>query len=178
LKLVYRAMGALVLLALIFGLLVARFMLWPASDTPRHADAVVVLSGDHGDRLRMALHLLDEGVARTLVQVGSPDSPQASQLCSEQAAAFETVCLSPNPGSTRYQARAVADLMRDRGWNNVVVVTTTHHLTRARLLFERCSDRKMQFVGSKPAYDSSTSRTVVFHEMGGLVDALTVSRGC
>jgi uncharacterized SAM-binding protein YcdF (DUF218 family) len=178
LRIVLRAAAALGLLTLVLVLVGARLFLWPASHAPAHADAVVVLSGDHGDRLRLALRLLDKGVTRTLVMVGERDSDQARQLCAQGDPDFETVCLTPDPDSTRYEARAVAALMRDRDWHSLVVATTTHHLTRTRLLFRRCSDRKLSFVGSKPAYDRSTSVQVVTHEILGFIYAQTAERGC
>jgi uncharacterized SAM-binding protein YcdF (DUF218 family) len=178
LRIVLRAAAALAVLVLFFGLFVARLFLWPISHPPSHADAVVVLSGDHGDRLRLALRILDEGITRTLVMVGELDSDQARQLCAQGDPHFETVCVAPDPDSTRQEARAVAGLMRDRDWHRVVVATTTHHLTRTRLLFRRCSDRKLSFVGSKPAYDRSASVQVVTHEILGFIYAQTVARGC
>jgi uncharacterized SAM-binding protein YcdF (DUF218 family) len=170
--------------ALLLGILVvlsgitARLFLWPMSDVAKQADAVVVLSGDHGDRLRLARRLLAQGSTSTLVFAGQLDSDEARQLCAQQDPAYEVICVNPNPDSTRHEARAIAALVRDRNWETVMVVTTTHHLTRTRLLFRRCSDRTLLFMGSEPAYSRRTSLGVVTHEMLGLAYAWSLGRGC
>lgn len=151
----------------------ARLFIWPASTVPRRADAVIVLSGDHGERLARALRLVESGVAPTLVLAGEPDSQQARDLC-HAAAGYEVVCLRPQPDSTRAEARATARLVAERGWRRIAVVTTTTHLTRAGLLFRRCSDASVDMVKAHRA----PSVYFVVHEWVGLVQALTVERGC
>ncbi len=153
------------------------FFVFPHSDHPVTADAVVVLSGDNGDRLAAGLELMRRGVAPTLVLTGEPDFADVDRLC-QPPQPFEVVCLRPEPDSTRAEARAVGDLASDRAWRHVVVVTSTPHVTRSRVLFDRCVDGAVSMVASVPPPEVRSSRKVIGHEWFGLLYALTLGRGC
>lgn len=164
--------------ALLVAVAFARAFLWPAMDRPQHADAVAVLSGDHGERLELALSLIRGRVTRTLVFVGQLDSDRARELCERGDESFTVVCLRPQPDSTRAEARSFASLARSRGWRTIVVSTTTYHITRTRLLFARCFGGDVSVVGSPPPFDRATSVRAIGHEVGGLAYAVTIGRGC
>lgn len=155
----------------------ARLFVWPPQSTPRHSDAVVVLAGDHGERLARGLILMRQGLAPTLVLAGNPDSAQARDLCSSREP-FEVVCLPLTPDGTRYEARAAGRLAADRGWKKMTVVTTTFHVSRAGVLFGRCFDGRLDMVGAQPPYSFRSKVDAVVHEWLGLVYAETVARGC
>ena len=131
-----------VALALVVAWLVACAFLfvWPADDEPRSADAIVVLAGGKKQRLEKALELVGDGVARTLVisDGRDPDWPEANRLCNGARPELEVVCFRPDPYSTRGEARGVKRLAAEKGWKHLAVVTSTSHVFRARLLFERC----------------------------------------
>jgi uncharacterized SAM-binding protein YcdF (DUF218 family) len=157
---------------------VARFVLWPVQDEPRRADAVVVLAGDHL-RLGKALELMTRRVAPTLVISDglARGWRQANRLCRGGAdARFRVLCFRPDPYSTRGEARAVARMAAARGWRSVLVVTSTYHVTRARLLFDRCTGARVLVTGS--TYQRSLIPLEVFLEPAKLVYALVVARGC
>jgi uncharacterized SAM-binding protein YcdF (DUF218 family) len=172
--------GRLVLVLLVvvaaWAAVTARFVLWPEEQSPRHADAVVVLSGDHL-RLGKALELMARQVAPTLVisDGRAPGWHRANRLC-EGGARFRVVCFKPRPYSTRGEARAVARLARARGWRSVLVVTSRYHVTRARLLFRRCVDARVWVTGS--TYRRSLVPLEVFLEPAKLAYALVVARRC
>lgn len=149
---------------------------YPRSDRPTSADAVVVLSGDNGDRLAAGLVLMGRNVAPTLVLAGDPDFEQADRLC-QPPQPFEVVCLRPAPDSTRAEARSVGALAAQRSWRHVVVVTSVPHVTRSRLLFRRCVDGAVSMVASVPPPESR-GRKVLAHEWLGLLYAGTFGRGC
>jgi uncharacterized SAM-binding protein YcdF (DUF218 family) len=155
---------------------VVRFVLRPSQDSPRHADAVVVLSGDHL-RLGKALELMTRRVAPTLVVSDglARGWRQANRLC-RGGARFHVLCFRPRPYSTRGEARAVARMAAARGWRSVLVVTSTYHVTRARLLFDRCVGARVWVTGS--TYRRSLIPLEVFLEPAKLVYALLVARGC
>jgi uncharacterized SAM-binding protein YcdF (DUF218 family) len=166
------------LLVVAWAAVVARFVLWPVQDAPRRADAVVVLSGDHL-RLGKALELMARRVAPTLVISDglAPGWRQANRLCRGGARGrFRVVCFRPDPYSTRGEARAVARMASARGWRSVVVVTSTYHVTRARLLFDRCVDASVRVTGS--TYRRSLIPLEAFLEPAKLVYALVVARRC
>lgn len=149
----------------------------PRNGNPGRADAVVVLSGDHGERLARALELMGAAVAPTLVLDGEPDSQQAVDLC-DGGQPFEVVCLRPDPDSTRHEARAARRLASERGWRRMVVVTTSHHAIRAGMLFRRCFRGAVEVVAPAPPYGWRMSARQVVYEWLGMGAALTTRRGC
>ena len=153
-----------------------RFVLVPEQDSARHADAVVVLAGDDL-RLGKALELMTRRVAPTLVISDglAPGWHRANRLCRGRAA-FRVVCFRASPYSTRGEAEAVARMAAARGWRSVVVVTSTYHVTRARLLFRRCVDGRVSVTGS--TYQRSLIPLEVVLEPVKLLYALVVARGC
>lgn len=169
----------LFLLALAAWLALCAFLfLWPRQDSPGRADAVVVLSGDRDFRLPRALELMKDRVAGTLVisDGRDPKWPRANRLCSSGGDGFRVVCFKPDPYSTTGEADAVGRLARERGWSSLVVVTSTFHLSRARLLFERCFSGEVDAVGAH--YKWEYLPIALFTETGKLVHALTVQRDC
>lgn len=171
-----RLVVAAVVLMVLAGVLTAVAVLRPARDEPGRADAVVVLSGDHGERLARAKELLAAGVAPTLVLVGTPDSVENLEMCAGRTT-YEVVCLRPEPDSTRTEAAATAELARARNWRSIVVVTSTPHVTRARLLFDRCFPGTLDVVGADLPFGGARARSIMIHEWLGLVYA-AVPRGC
>lgn len=168
----------LMLVVVVILVLLAVRLVWPHTDNPGRADAVFVLSGDHGERLSKAKELLGAGVARTLVLDGEPDSLEAKGLCEGHAAPFQVVCLTPRPDSTRAEAQAAGSLVGQQGWRRIVVVTTTYHVTRARLLFGRCVKGAIAMVGASPPYGRGEVLRQLRHEWLGLVYARLLTLGC
>jgi uncharacterized SAM-binding protein YcdF (DUF218 family) len=166
----------LVLLVAAWAAVVARFVLWPVQDSPRRADAVVVLAGDHL-RLGKALELMARRVAPTLVISDglAPGWREGNRLC-RGGARFRVLCFRPRPYSTRGEARAVARMAAARGWRSVLVVTSTYHVTRARLLFDRCVGARVWVTGA--TYQRSLIPLEVFLEPAKLAYALVVARSC
>jgi uncharacterized SAM-binding protein YcdF (DUF218 family) len=148
----------LVALGLLVGLwlvAVAVLFVWPqANETPpAHADAVVVLSGGENQRLDPALKLVQRGVAPILAISSAFQDPRwtkAHRLCNGQDGRlrFKVICFAATPYSTRGEAETVTRLAKHDGWNRVIVVTSTYHVTRARMLFRRCFHGKLWTVGT------------------------------
>ena len=76
----------------------------------------------------------------------------------------------------RGEARAVARMAAARGWRSVLVVTSTYHVTRARLLFDRCVAAHVWVTGS--TYRRSLIPLEIFLEPAKLAYALVVARSC
>lgn len=114
-------------------------------DSP--ADAVVALAGPVRS-VDAALRLVRQGVARELVLSNGygPDDPQMKQLCASRPAGFGITCFVPDPSSTRGEARAIGRIARERGWQDVIVVTPTFHVSRARLIVGRCYRGRLRMV--------------------------------
>jgi uncharacterized SAM-binding protein YcdF (DUF218 family) len=148
-----------------------RLFVWPGTDEIQPADAVVVLAGGDGERLDRGLELVRDGVAPTLALSFGPD-----RLCLEPQP-FDVLCFRPSPEDTRGEAEAIGRMARERGWSNLVLVTSTSHVTRARLLLERCYSGTLQVTGATPRADLPGWVGAIVHEWGGLAEAL-VRRSC
>lgn len=165
-------------LLLVFVAVSARLFLFPSEDNPGRADAVVVLAGARKPRLARGLELMRSGVAPVLVISDGRDPlwPQANRLCRNGGGTFRVVCFRPDPYNTRGEAEAVGRLARRRGWGSVLVVTSTFHVTRARMLFERCIDGEVDAVGAP--YAKKRVPKYVLSEWVKLSYALTLGRDC
>ena len=165
--------GTAVLLGL-FVVATARLFLWPPSDRPTRADAVVALGGDPGQlRAKQAIRLAMQGVAPIVVVSlgGQPPAP-----CPKRVSGVEIDCFRADPLNTRGEAEYVAALAARRHWNRLVVVSERTQTTRARMLFERCTRATLVMVpvadpGGRLAYD-------VAYEWAALAKALVVVRSC
>jgi uncharacterized SAM-binding protein YcdF (DUF218 family) len=149
----------------------------PKRDQPAPADAVVVLSGDHGERLPIAQALIDKGLVDTLVFVGTLDRAEEERRCRSRQR-VEYICLRPQPDNTRTEARAVGQLAKSRGWRTIVVVTSNFHVTRTRILFDRCVDGKVRVMGGDPPYGQATLRRQLPAEWLKLGYTMTLARKC
>ena len=165
------AVVAVVLAAL--AAFTARYVLWPATDEPGRADAVVVLGGGQGERLPAGRALAADGVAPVLVV------SHGRRGCGERRDGYEVVCFEPFPDRTQGEARAAAALARERGWKTLVVVTSTYHVARARKLFERCFDGEVRAVGvDPPTRGGLPPPRSLLREWASWGHALVVERDC
>lgn len=159
-----------------------RWTVGPATtdvDTVEPADAVVLFVGGRGERLDTARELLERGVADVLVIPNGfgPAWPEADEFCRAEAD-LEIICPVPEPNNTRGEARAIADLAAERGWDSLVMVTSVYHVARARLMLERCFDGEVVAVGADPDLSFRDWLSRVNHEWFGNLHARTVSTGC
>ena len=129
------------------------------------ADAVVVLGG-HAERVGVGLQLRAAGAAPVLA-LSSGCPPDAG-------GGVPAIRFVPVPFNTRGEARAVARLARERGWESIIVVTSGYHVRRARLLFARAVPAEVRFVGS--AYPRLLAPFAVAKEAAKLAYALTLGR--
>lgn len=118
-----------------------RLYVRPRVDPPERADAIVVLDGDRPRRLAHGIALAAAGLSPTLVVVRC--EAYAQELL-DRPLPFEVLSFVPRPSTTRGEARAVARLVRERGWTRLLVVTSTYHVTRTRLIFERGVDCELR----------------------------------
>ncbi len=112
----------------------------PSVDHPTRADAIMVLGPPTANgRLQTALSLVDQQVAKNLViSLNSPKQWQARVVCQHPPAGVTVTCFQPDPATTRGEAEQARRLAQQHGWTNVVVVTSIYHISRARMIFDRC----------------------------------------
>lgn len=168
----------LVLAVALWLALCAYLFVWPREDDPRRVDAVVVLAGGRSARLEKGLELVRRGVSDMLViSDGRAEGwVRANRLCANGADSFRVLCFKPDPYSTQGEAEAIARLGRRNGWRSVAVVTSTFHVFRARMLFERCFPGEVDAVGAD--YKLRYLPAALFWETSKLSYALTVERDC
>jgi uncharacterized SAM-binding protein YcdF (DUF218 family) len=156
-----------------------RLVFIPAEDAPGKADAVVVLSGSKHERLDRGLELMRNDVAPTLVISGGfdPRQPTANRLChAGRGDGFDVLCFTPDPDSTHGEAQATGRLAAEHGWKRVLLVTSRFHVTRARMLFDRCVDGDVDAVGV--SYPRTSIPAAIAGEWVKLGLSVTAARGC
>jgi uncharacterized SAM-binding protein YcdF (DUF218 family) len=140
---------------------------------PDRADAIVVFAGERA-RVDLALELAAEGRADTVVLSNGAASRETSALCG-QTAPVTVICQRPEPLDTRGEARMFAEIARDHGWHDLIAVTGNYHVSRARLLLERCWTGGTSFAAVPWPH---IGLSPLLHEVGGLAQAATVARAC
>jgi len=147
-----------------------RLFVFPGVDQPSKADAIVVYAGP-GDRITRAWQLADAGLARfVVVSIADTDD------CEPERPTVTQLCFTPDPATTRGEARDVAKLARRRGWDDLIIVSGTTQVTRIRLRQGRCFDGRVQVVAVREPLGSFLYRWV--YEHGALVKALVLQRSC
>lgn len=161
------------LLLVLFVFATARLFLWPPSNTPTAANAVVSLSGPWQHQANAALSLAHQGYSKiVVVSLGNNNR----DLCPPAPPLIQVICFRPNPVDTRGEAEFVARLAARRHWRKIIVVPERSQTTRARLLFERCTGISMEFV---PVQDPSSRVPYdLLYQWAALVKALVLKPSC
>jgi uncharacterized SAM-binding protein YcdF (DUF218 family) len=131
----------------------------PISQVPS-ADAVLVLSGmlngfesEYGyvtdwhdpDRFFVGIQLLQEGKAEKLIftrgqypwSKAPPEGELLKQKALEMGISEEQILLTSLVSNTEQESLAVSDLMQRYGLTKIILVTSSFHLPRAKLLFDK-----------------------------------------
>lgn len=156
-----------------------RYLVFPQSDVPGPTDAVVLLAGAPETRLPVALGLATTGPGLLVVSAaGGQVNEPARALCDTPPRDVVVLCFEPErPQSTRTEARAIGDLVEERGWTRVTVVTSSYHMERARLLLGRCTDADLRLIEARPNISGPRWAFSVLGEFRGLAVA-ALDRSC
>jgi uncharacterized SAM-binding protein YcdF (DUF218 family) len=153
---------------------VAVFVLWPRNDVPLDPDAVVVLGGAGPERLALGVTLAEQhGATLVLSSSAASFARDRGILCGRDA-----ICVAPNPPNTMGEARTVARLAGERGWDHVTVATARFHTTRARVLFRQCLGDRVTVVGAPPPAGERRGPATALREAAGTLAAATIRRAC
>jgi uncharacterized SAM-binding protein YcdF (DUF218 family) len=123
-----------------------RFMAesWIIEDTLDKADALIVLGDDnfYADRVTRAAQLFREGKAPLVVASGRRLRPNAGiaelmehDLVERGVPKDRIVRFSHDGDSTLEEAQALVQIVKQRKWRGVIVVTSNFHTRRARYIF-------------------------------------------
>lgn len=144
-------------------------------DVVAQPDAVVVLGGGHGERYDLGRALADEHDVPLVL------SWTAIAVAAEQGARCDDDglwCVFPDPTTTHGEARLIAVLADEHGFDEVAVVTTRFHVGRTRLLVGQCLDDHASVVGADADAPLPAQAYRVVREAYATLAALTVRRAC
>ena len=152
----------------------ARLFIWPPSDNPTRADAIVALGGDTGQlRAKQAIQLARSDYAPVaVISLGG----KRAVPCPNPVRGVRVLCFRADPLTTRGEAEYVARLAAQRHWHRIIVVSERSQATRARMLFERCTPIQLEMVPVTDPRDRLPYDVV--YEWGALAKALIVVRSC
>jgi len=104
--------------------------------------------GEAGERLEAGIQLWQQQRARWLVftggrvpwaRGGEVEGAASARAVIARGIPAEKVLVTREVSNTADEARAVADLMRERGWRKIILVTSAWHLRRAARQFRKAS---------------------------------------
>jgi len=159
------------LVAVLFVAVTVRVFVCPSYPAPTSADAIVILGGD-GNRYQAAATLAAERMAPVVVV----SSERGLGRCEDRLDPARIICFTPEPFSTQGEARFVADLARENGWQHLILVTSVSQSSRARTRFERCFQGQLDVIAVTPT-GLRLVRDVIY-EWGATSKALVFERAC
>ncbi|GAB3531761.1 hypothetical protein GCM10027403_02720 [Arthrobacter tecti] len=117
----------------------------------QRADAVVVLGGASTERYPVGRGLVEDGWAPVLVlsHTDTPGNVDMDRVCNSRKSE-RIICFRPEPLTTRGEARAVARLADEHGWDTVLVVTSRYHVLRSYQHIGQCSEARLIMAASDP----------------------------
>lgn len=153
------------------------------------ADAVVVLSGG-GDlqRLEKAVNLIKEGQASYLILTKTQEITDSGRLATDYLASEahqlgipvpKIVITQKTSTNTEQEAIATLDILRERGWKSLIVVTDPYHTLRSQIIFRTVMQENSIRVHTVPSnklnippwlwYIDESSRRTVLREILSLL---------
>ena len=150
-----------------------RFLL-PTDDVPRDPDVVVVLGGAGAERAELGIELAERYDAQLVLSSSAAVfGEQQGRSCQRDA-----ICIEPEPESTRGEAREIARLAEQEGWEHVTVATTAFHTSRSRFLFRQCLGDRVTVVGAVAEGRSRNTPALLLREGLGVIAGATIQRAC
>jgi hypothetical protein len=163
-------------------------VLFPYDDEPRAPDGVLVLGGVGRERIDLGIELTESyDVPLVLSSSATWFAAERGYRCSLGNA----MCLQrPFAESTAEEAQDTASFVDEQGWDHIIVVTSSHHTARARILFRQCLGDDVSIVGAPrpetiPRADRGRPWAVTgveplerVREVAGIIAAVTIRRAC
>jgi uncharacterized SAM-binding protein YcdF (DUF218 family) len=163
-------------LLLVVPLGVVGFLVWPTDDVPADPDAVVVLGGADGpERAELGVRIAEEHDAvLVLASNARYHAVEHGYRCDDEGVR----CFEPDPVNTIGEARNVAVIAAANGWEEVAVVTSRWHTSRARVGFRQCVDGEVHVVGTPGDEGAWPPGRREVREALGTLAAHTFRRAC
>lgn len=167
--------SALVLLAVVGGLVGLGWYVTPRDDVPRDPDVVVVLGGAGGERAALGIELAETyDVPLVLSSSASVFGERQGRTCGVDA-----ICFDPVPENTAGEAANIAQMADEAGWDHVTVATSAFHTSRSRYLFRQClGEDRVSVVGAVRDGRPATDAQLMSREALGIVAGTTFARAC
>ena len=165
--------AAAVSMLLVWLLVAVNLFYYPqTAREPGRADAVVVLAGAASERLPVGRELMRSGSAPVLV-LSTTDTPgnTSMDIVCKYTQDPSIRCFTPSPLTTRAEARSIARLAADNGWDNIIVVTSRYRLLRAESNISQCTTAALTMVPSDPDLSPKQWLGRFVEETGGLAAA-------
>lgn len=169
-------LSALMIVGVIGGLPV---YVRPQIDPLRHADAILILGGPPVERYPFGFALRKQRWAPTLVisNPKGPDNDWLTQFCAQSHPDLNLRCFTPDPPTTKGEARALRDLAAQYGWRTVIVVAYRPHISRARYILKQCFDGDLIMVASPAPISTPQWAFQYVYQTAGYVRAV-LQPGC
>jgi uncharacterized SAM-binding protein YcdF (DUF218 family) len=166
--------AAVLVVVVVFLVASSLLFVWPATDQPRHVDAILSLEGgDEGARETTAVSLARRGYAPVLLF--SRGSPAAGTVC-PRVFRVSVVCFFPHPAKTIGEISFASAYARRHGWHSLMIVAGHTQVTRARLLAERCFSGQIVMIPA-PVQVIDIPYEIVY-EWGALTKAVLSDERC
>jgi len=154
-----------------------RTVMFPREDPPSSADTIVVLGGlGSAAVVQEALDLAKAGYSdHVLISDAFGGDTRPANLCARDPAvpgtSIDVECFDPHPTSTRGEAEAIAAFASAQGWSSVIVVTSSYHVSRARLQISRCYSGTLAVIGAVQPMDSAKWAYQFGYQSAGFIKA-------
>lgn len=163
---------------------------WVVDEAPGASDAIVILGDDNynGDRAARAAELFKDGWAPRVIASGRYLRAYAGiaeleehDLAGRGVPRSAIVRLAHHADNTRDEAVAIGQLITQKGWKRILLVTSDYHTRRSRYICARAfpAGTTLRVVAARDSeYDPDNwwrtrrGTKIFFHELGGMLVAL------
>lgn len=174
-----RAAAVVAIVLLVVGV-VRIFIVPPVDAVSSDLDAIVVLGGGiRNERLLRGLEAIEQAPGATLILSipygeGFVECPSTVTLDDDTTRPL--ACVAPDPATTTGEAAGLSALIAQSEWDHIAFVTSTYHVTRAGLLFDRCLDIPVDRIEAPVSLTEPRLYWRVVTEIPSLMAALTFDR--
>jgi uncharacterized SAM-binding protein YcdF (DUF218 family) len=153
----------------------------PVTNRLESADAIVVLGPPDGDgRTEYAIELAEQHYAPVVaISVESNLQRDLKGACNGRVpSGIIAMCFRASPETTQGEARQIKAYAAQYGWKRIIVVTSSYHVSRARLIVERCFKGQVLMESPPVGHSVATIAYQYLYQTAGYVKALAITTGC